>query len=181
MIRSLLTCVLLASSAPALALAPAKPKPAQPATAQTATPAPGPPQAMNKADMLKQVDAKFASIDTNGDHSITADELAALQARSLASAQAAMQKQMEDDFKKLDTNGDGALSLAEFRAAAPTLRPRQTPDQMLKAMDANGDGKVTDAEYRAGPVADFDRMDADHNGILTAQEVQAAARAARPR
>jgi hypothetical protein len=145
----------------------AQTKPAQPQAAQAA------PQSMSKADFLKQVDGRFASIDTNHDGAISKDEIAAMQAKALAQAQAAEQQQIEASFKKLDTNKDNQLSLAEFKAAAPTLRPRQTPDQMLAELDSNKDGKVTAAEYRTAPVAGFDRADANHDGTLTAQEVAA--------
>jgi Ca2+-binding EF-hand superfamily protein len=146
-----------------------QPKPAQPQAAAQAAP-----QTMNKADFLKQVDARFAAIDTNRDGSISKDEVAAMQAKALAEAQANEQKQLEASFKKLDTNKDNALSLAEFRAAAPPLRARQTADQMLAELDTNKDGKVTSAEYRNGPLAGFDKADANHDGTLTAQELAAA-------
>src|SRR4029078_5548811 len=131
---------------------------------------------ISKADFTKNVDARFGSIDTNKDGNLSKDEVAAVQAKALADPAAAEQKQMEADFKKLDTNHDNSLSLAEFKAAAPALRPRQTADQMLAALDANKDGKVSAAEYRSGPLANFDKADADHNGVLTAQELQASRR-----
>jgi len=62
------------------------------------------------------------------------------------------------------------------QAFQPALRPRQTADQMLAELDNNHDGKVSVAEYRSGPLANFDKADADHNGVLTAQEVQASRR-----
>ena len=173
MIRTLLFCTAMAAAAPALALAPARPAPA--AAAPTPTPAPAP-QAMNKADFLKQVDARFAGIDTNGEQSLSKDEIAAMQARALAQAQAAEQRQIEADFKKLDTNNDNSLSLAEFKAAAPALQARQTADQMLAELDTNKDKKVSADEYRSGPLANFDSADANHDGVLTAQEYAASRR-----
>jgi hypothetical protein len=157
-----------ALAVPAAALA--QTKPAQPQAAPVAQAAP---QTMSKADFLKQVDGRFAAIDTNHDGSVTKDEVAAMQAKALAQAQAAEQSQIEASFKKLDTNRDNQLSLAEFKAAAPSLRPRQTADQMLAELDSNKDGKVTAAEYRSAPVAGFDKADANHDGTLTAQELAA--------
>ena len=114
-----------AAAVPGAALAQTKPAQAQAApTAQA-------PQSMSKADFLKQVDGRFATIDANHDGTVTKDEIAAMQAKALAEAQAAEQRSIEADFKKLDTNKDNSLSLAEFKAAAPALRPRQTADQML--------------------------------------------------
>ena len=134
------------------------------------------PQQVSKADFTKNVDARFSAIDTNKDGNLSKDEVSAMQAKALADAAAAEQKQMEADFKKLDTNNDNSLSLAEFKAAAPPLRAKQTAEQLIAELDANKDGKISTAEYRAGPLANFDKADTDHNGFLTAQEVQASRR-----
>ena len=107
----------LASAALALASAAS----AQPAA--QAQPAQGP-QQISKADFTKNVDARFAAVDTNKDGNLTKDEVAAMQAKALADAAAAEQKQMEADFKKLDTNNDNSLSLAEFKAQLATRRAR---------------------------------------------------------
>jgi hypothetical protein len=47
---------------------------------------------------------------------------------------------------------------------------------MIAAMDTNKDGKISAAEYRAQPLANFDKADANHDGVLTAQELAAARR-----
>lgn len=160
--RTLIFAAALALPGAAIAQTP----PAQPQAAA--------PQSMSRADYLKTVDGRFATIDTNHDGAVTKDEIAAMQAKALAEAQTAEQKSIEADFKKLDTNKDNSLSLAEFKAAAPALRPRQTADQMLAEIDSNKDGKVTSAEYRAAPLANFDKADANHDGTLTAQELAAS-------
>ncbi len=166
MTRTLLACATLASTLlPGAALA-------QGQAAQSAQPT----QAISKADFTKNVDTRFAAIDSNRDGALSKQEIAAMQSKALADAAAAEQKQVEADFKKLDTNNDGSLSLAEFKAAAPAIRVRQTADQMLAELDSNKDGKVTAAEYRAGPLANFDKADANHDGTLTAQELASARR-----
>ena len=43
------------------------------------------------------------------------------------------------------------------------------------------DGQITKADFEARGVARFDRMDADHNGIVTAAERQAARAATKAR
>jgi len=103
-------------------------------------------------------------------------EIAAAEAKALQRAQAAEQQRLEAEFKKLDTNHDNQLSLAEFKAAMPAPRLAESPDQMLAALDTNKDGKISAAEYRAPKLANFDRADANHDGILTAQEAAAARR-----
>lgn len=132
------------------------------------------PATMTKAEMTKNVDARFAAIDTNKDGVLVKDEIAAVQSKVLEQAQAARQQRMEAEFKKLDTDNNGALSLAEFRLAAPPVRAGETPDQVLAEIDANKDGRVTAIEYRTTPLANFDKLDANKDGTLTAQEVAAA-------
>lgn len=141
------------------------------AGAQTANQAP---QQVSKADFTKNVDARFAAVDTNKDGSLSKAEIAAGQAKALQQAQAMEQQRIEAEFAKLDTNHDKSLSLAEFKAVAPSVKASETPDQMIANLDTNKDGKVSAAEYRAQPLANFDKADANHDGILTAQELAAA-------
>ena len=132
------------------------------------------PQAMTKAEFLKGMDTRFASIDTNKDGFLTKEEIAVVQANALKRATAAREQRMEAEFKKLDTNNNGALDLAEFKAAAPAVRPAGTPDAMVAQLDSNKDGKVSSTEYRTPPLANFDRLDTNKDGTITPQELQAA-------
>jgi hypothetical protein len=144
------------------------------AQAQTGQPAAQAPQQISKADFTKNLGARFAAIDSNHDGSVTKEEIAAMQARTLADAKAQEQQQLAAEFAKLDTNHDKSLSQAEFNAAAPGMSVRQTPDQMLASIDSNKDGKISSAEFQAGPLADFTKADANHDGILSAQELAAS-------
>jgi Ca2+-binding EF-hand superfamily protein len=47
-------------------------------------------------------------------------------------------------------------------------------DKHFKMMDANGDGKISRAEHAAGAKKMFAECDANHNGIVTAAEMDAA-------
>ena len=85
-------------------------------------------------------------------------------------------KGLDGRFTAIDTNKDNQVSLAEFKAALPPVTARETPAQMLAQLDGNKDGKVSTAEYRAIPLANFDKMDANKDGIVTQQEVAAARR-----
>jgi Ca2+-binding EF-hand superfamily protein len=134
------------------------------------------PKQVSKTDFTKNLDARFAAIDTNKDGQLSKAEIAAAEAKALQRAQAAEQQRLEAEFRKLDTNHDNQLSLAEFKAAMPAPRLAESPDQMLAALDTNKDGKISAAEYRAPKLANFDRADANHDGILTAQEAAAARR-----
>ena len=145
------------------------------AQAQTpADPADETPRAMTKAQFTAGMDARFAAIDSNKDGFLTRDEIAAVQASALQRATAAREQRMEAEFKKLDTNNNGALDLAEFKAAAPAVRPAGSPETMVTQLDSNKDGKVSPVEYRTPPLANFDKMDANKDGTITPQELQAA-------
>jgi Ca2+-binding EF-hand superfamily protein len=142
---------------------------AVPATAPAAV-KPAAAQAVTRAAVSNGRDAAFKKIDTNGDGSISAAELAAADA-GLARAR------LDAEFGKLDTNKDGQLSKVEFLAAAP--QPSSLVAGMGKtiaALDKNKDGKVTADEFRAPQLAMFDRLDTNHDGVLSDAERKAAAK-----
>jgi len=108
-------------------------------------------------------------------------------ARSAAEADAARR------FDTLDTNHDGSLSPEELAAGRPQRPGGPAADgarrgggdrmrgMMQRMMDPNGDGKITKDEYVAAQLRRFDRMDANHDGQLTAAERKAAIEAMRQR
>jgi Ca2+-binding EF-hand superfamily protein len=155
--------VLLAAAAPAFATAPT----AAPAQAPKAA---APAQAIARAAVSKGRDDAFKKIDSNGDASISAAELAAADAGLARS-------RLQSEFTKLDTNKDGQLSQAEFLAAAPQASAMvANMNKTIAALDKNKDGKVTADEFRAPQLAVFDRLDTNHDGSLSVAERQAAAK-----
>lgn len=100
----------------------------------------------------------FATLDLNGDGSITLEELNA---------------QGQARFAATDTDGDGALSLEELTAAAQA-RAVARAAQMLERMDTNGDGLLQQAEMQprggAGLERMFARLDADSDGVISEAE-----------
>lgn len=149
---------------PALATAAPAPKPGTAAAPASAEQRPSLP---TRAELLKNLEARFKAIDTNGDGVITQAEFAAAEAKVLQSRLAEARSRMETEFAKLDTNHDGQLSKAEFMAAAPQL-PTTPPDVTapFARLDTNKDGKVTVTEFTAAAAARFDRLDAKHAGVL---------------
>ncbi|MFL6783113.1 MAG: EF-hand domain-containing protein [Sphingomicrobium sp.] len=166
---SLAAATLLGMGAPALATAAAPAPAARPPVA--ARPAPQP---VTRAAVSKGRDDAFKQIDTNGDGTINATELAAAQANL-------DRRRMDAEFTKFDTNKDGQLSKAEFLAAAPPAAALVAgTSRTISALDKNKDGKLTADEFRAPQLAVFDKFDTNHDGTLSATERQAA-NAARPK
>lgn len=168
--------LMIAAAAGAFAAVPAiatvSPAPAQ----RTAAPAPSAqaPKSVTRAQFLANVQARFNALDTNHDGVLDANEVAAAQQKQLQQERAIEQQRLEAEFNRLDTNHDGQLSKAEFMAALPPVQPRETPQQIIGAIDSNKDGKVSLQEYQAGPLATFNKLDLNHDGVLTQQEIEAA-------
>ena len=143
---------------------------ASPATAQ----APAASTNITRAQVVSELNAAFGRVDANKDGVITLAEATAAQQRVAAETAAEIAKSAETQFAQLDKDKNGQLSLAEFKAGAP--KPRMTSaDQLLKLLDANKDGKVSSTEFQAQRLGQFDRVDTNHDGIVTPLERQAAA------
>ena len=65
-----------------------------------------------------------------------------------------------------------ACSLVLF--GLPALFAGQDVDKHFKMMDANGDGKISRAEHAAAAKQMFTECDANHDGIVTAAEMDAS-------
>ena len=132
---------------------------------------------MTRAQLVSRLDAQFAKLDTNRDGNITQAERTAMR-----------DARVTERFQRLDTDKNGSITLDEFKArqgrggkAEGRGGPRGKHHGMRGGrgmggmnVDANKDGMISKAEFQAGPLARFDRMDTDKNGIVTAAERQAA-------
>lgn len=77
-----------------------------------------------------------------------------------------------EQFDRLDANHDGVLTQAEIQAGSGDRGPRGGPGgRMLQGADADGDGQVSRAEVEAAVRARFDQMDANHDGVITRDEM----------
>lgn len=119
---------------------------------------------------------RLTSVDANHDGSVTADERrAAMQARMAGRADAR--------FERLDANDDGSISRAEFDGAREARAGRGGRPMRVRAasgrghrgmvrMQARGPVVIADVQTRAEQA--FARLDADHDGFVTAAEGRTA-------
>ena len=95
-------------------------------------------------------------------------------------------------FDRADTDKDGFMSLPEFRARMGAVLNRTPPGTpgapskeeaqrlldaamaAFKAVDTDGNGKLSRTETGRRPLAAFDMMDTNHDGVLTLAEKAAA-------
>ena len=130
--------------------------------------------------------ARLTALDANRDGTVSlAEREAAFEAKRAERA--------NERFAKLDANGDGAISRAEFEAGRPDRperpgrgpRPERDEGPRMAMRGPGGPGGPGGPEGREpGPVViaevaaklgeRFDKMDADKNGVVTAEERRAA-------
>jgi Ca2+-binding EF-hand superfamily protein len=179
--RYLIVAATISVAAAAPAFATAAPPKITTVTTPAAPAATAAPKPISRADFIASYQTRFNAADTNHDGVLDANEVAAAQQKELEQARATEQQRLEAEFNKLDINHDGQLSKAEFLAAAPPLQMRQTAQQIIAAIDSNKDGKISLQEYEAAPLTNFNKLDVNHDGIVTQQEIQAAQAAAKKR
>jgi len=103
--------------------------------------------------------------DTDGDGKVSADEIAADQARL---------------FRALDIDGNGTLSVEEVRRRGYILQVWRVTT-MFDLMDVNGDRQLTVEEITAPMKRWFARYDANSDGAMEATEVPERRRPGRGR
>ncbi|KQN28413.1 hypothetical protein ASF00_11250 [Sphingomonas sp. Leaf34] len=93
--------------------------------------------------------------------------------------------QADARFAQMDTDRDGRVTAGEMRAYRAARHDRMVAsgrdvpipppggskhDGMGRRMDPNGDGSVTREEFEARALKRFDRIDANHDGVIDATE-----------
>ena len=99
---------------------------------------------------------RLRAADTNADGLISRAEAAAL-------------PRIAERFDAIDANRDGQVSFEELRGS----RHKARGERFLGRLDADKDGKVSKAEALAKATERFDRVDANNDGFITAEELAA--------
>lgn len=109
-----------------------------------------------------QAQERLKAADTNHDGLISREEAKAL-------------PRIAEQFDAIDANKDGQISTEELRAFHQAHRGGQR-GEMWKSLDANGDGRLSRDEVAKHPrlANDFDAIDANRDGFLSPEELQAA-------
>jgi Ca2+-binding EF-hand superfamily protein len=100
---------------------------------------------------------RLKAADTNADGMLSRSEAAAL-------------PRLAKHFDAIDANRDGQVSFEELKAFHQAHRGHHGAQG--KAM-LGPDGKVTREEFLARAAARFDRLDANKDGLVTAEEMRA--------
>lgn len=122
-----------------------------------------------RAQFIAEMDAEFRKTDADKNGQLTRTEIEQYQ-KLQAVAQGEARNQAA--FAQLDTDKNGQLSKAEFAKIA-TPAPAANAQPMLSRMDGNRDAQISLVEHRTATLANFDRVDADKDGNVTAAEMKA--------
>lgn len=135
---------------------------------------------ISKAEMTAAAEARFARMDVDKDGQLTPKD------RDLKRAQ-----RLDARFAALDADHNGQISKAEFTAAHQARadkraerggpdgrrfggRHHRGPGGFGPMAGAGKDGVVTKAQFLAAATERFDRLDANKDGFVTADEMKAA-------
>jgi Ca2+-binding EF-hand superfamily protein len=133
----------------------------------------------------------FGRADTDKNGIVTRAEFDAAIAQHAAHREGGRHAMMSDAdrearagemFKRLDADGNGSVSKAEAEAAQARFQQRgeardERRDDRFAKLDSDGNGAVSLAEFNARDAERIDRLDANHDGQITPDEL-AAGRAA---
>lgn len=122
-----------------------------------------------RAQFIAGMDGEFRKMDSDKNGQLTKSEIEQFQAQQLAAQSRARNKSL---FVQLDKDKNGQLSQTEFAKIA-TPAPVSNAQPMIARMDGNRDSQISSAEYRTATLANFDRIDTDKNGVVSADELKA--------
>ncbi|WP_292077320.1 EF-hand domain-containing protein [Brevundimonas sp. UBA7838] len=140
---------------------------------------------ITRAEFVDARIARLTALDTNRDGVVSPEERA-------AAMQARRAERAGDRFAKLDANSDGSISRTEFdagHAARPDRGPRAERAGHREGRRGGAHRAICGQGRERGPVViaeasaklgeRFDKMDADRDGVISADELRAAMSAQR--
>ena len=78
----------------------------------------------------------------------------------------------------MDANGDGTVTASEMdsaqhakKSAGDASKDAMSSAEKIRVIDTNGDGVLSADEHEAGARNMFQKMDSDHDGALTVEEI----------
>ena len=158
LVNALLAAALLTGGTAAVAQK--KPPPAQQAAG---------PEPIVRADFLAQMDAQFGKMDGDRNGQLSRAEIEQFELeKALAEARA----RNDALFDQLDVNKNGQISSREFDKLVPEKPLAAGAQPMLSREDSNRDGQISLIEHRSATLANFDRLDADRDGVVSASEMR---------
>jgi len=125
---------------------------------------------LDQADRNAREKARFDRVDTNHDGQVSYAEFTAAR----ANAEQARKGRIAQRGERLGPSARGEHRMAHNRFGRGGLSGRGGAVGMIRMADADKDGAVTKAEFRARMLQRFDRLDANHDGIVTRDEAKAA-------
>lgn len=128
----------------------------------------GPGIAVSRAQFIADMDAEFKRMDSDANRIVTRTEIEAVLKPALAAREANRNRRL---FVQLDKDRNGQLSAAEFAILAANPPPPNSIPYMTN-WDTNRDGKIELVEYRAATQNNFDRLDTDRDGVVSAAEMR---------
>jgi len=126
---------------------------------------------MTRAQAMQMANSHFDRMDVNKDGKLDRADREAMHAR--------MASEM---FDRTDANHDGMISRDEWNAGAAKMtqmhgqgmRGRPTMRHMGMMADADGDRAISRDEFQKRALEHFDRVDANHDGTISAAEREQA-------
>lgn len=141
--------------------------------------------ALTRAQVEQRSAEAFARIDANGDGVLNQADRAARRQERFARLDADGSGEVDNAdrearrkaaFARLDADGSGAISFEEFSAVRERRGPGPVARFGARAADTDRDGTVTQAEFASAMLARFDRLDANKDGTIGADERRAPRR-----
>ena len=128
------------------------------------------PEPVPRATFILAMETEFRKMDADKNGSLTRQEIEGFQR---ATSVLVAQQRNVALFQALDKDKNGQLNSVEF-GGLPMNVAQPNAAQDLAQVDGNRDGRATLIEYRAGKLVNFDRMDADKDGVVSPAEMRAA-------